>query len=398
MTQSYTVEFKIQKSYTKIIKNQGVLMIKKYILVDGKIETLAFFSYQIESELNRLGFETYMHSFYDGEEKLLDQIGTDNTILITFNCILLSDEPEYSQFIRLNIPAINILVDHPMYYHEQLISYTDNVTIICIDRFHADYVKKYYPNIRNIIFMPLAGSAPKKIVPYKDKAYDVIFTGNFTPCSYFEKYIERNGREYSNFYHEIIDDLLSDYSRPIEQVCEKHIQSEIPNATDNDVREVMSKMIFIDLYLRFYQRECVIKEIIKSGFNVRFVGRGFDALGLNSTTLMPTSFCLEETAKAKVSLNIMPGFCDGSHDRILSSMLCHTLCVTDKSRWLVENFENRENILFYDVSMPSTASRAIEYALTNPDILERISENGHKKALELHTWNSRVNEIILNIS
>lgn len=382
-----------------------------FIFFKGKIETLAFFSAQLAYVLSKRGFETYTHGFYDEPAALLSHIRGGESVLITFNCIGVSGEPEYmkdgvSLWNLHMVTVINILVDHPMYYHEQLESLSSYASaselthIVCIDRNHMRYIEKFYPEAVNLHFMVLAGSGSEYAVDFEKKKYDIIFTGNFTPCSRFERFIECNGAEYAAFYRDIIDDMLSEPSRSVEQVCLEHIKREEPDASSDELRFTMSKFLFIDLYVRFCLRERAIVSLDAAGFDIKLVGHGFEAIRtksgrtLSGRTLLPTAHCLKETALARISLNVMPGFTDGGHDRILSSMLCRTLSLTDSSIWLKENFTDGYDLCFYDIARPESLVDTAAELLANPERLYNVTLNGNKKALKSHTWDSRACEIL----
>lgn len=49
-------------------------------------------------------------------------------------------------------------------------------------------------------------------------------------------------------------------------------------------------------------------------------------------------------ADAKVSLNVMPWFKDGAHDRVFNSILNGAVCVTDPSRYLEEELHEGEGV------------------------------------------------------
>ncbi|MBD5157555.1 MAG: glycosyltransferase family 1 protein [Butyrivibrio sp.] len=382
-----------------------------FIFFKDKIETLEYFSARLADALSGLGFETYIHGFYGDRAALFSHIRDGESVLVTFNCIGVSGEPEYISdgvsLWRLHaVTVINILVDHPMYYHEQLeklavyASLPERTHIVCIDRNHMRYVRSFYPEAVNLHFMVLAGSGEEYAVDFDKKKYDIIFTGNFTPCSHFERFIECNGPEYAVFYRGIIDDMLSDPSRPVEQVCLEHIKREAPDASPYELRFTMSKFLFIDLYVRFYLREKAIAALDAAGFNLVLIGHGFESLRtksgrtLSGKALLPTAHCLKETAFAKISLNVMPGFADGGHDRILSSMLCRTLSLTDTSIWLKENFTDGYDLCFYDITRPEGLVDTAAELLANPEKLYAVTLNGNKKALESHTWESRACEIL----
>ena len=368
-------------------------MEKNYFFINGKIETLSYFSKKLMDCFSDMGYGVFMSEFYNPHELRRNITGADNT-LITFNCIGVSGEEEYRNIWRSNSFKItNILVDHPMYYHDQLVHYRDyacdDYRVICIDSYHAEYVKRYYPDIRDVAFVPIAGSGEDIDLTQVKKEYDVIFTGNFTSCHKFDPYIEQKGPEYAQFYRGIIDDMLSDTKRPLERVCEEHILREFPDSSPDDMRLVMNNLLFVDLYVRFFLRERAIKELYKSGANIKLVGKGFEALGLCGTALMPTAFCLNETAKARISLNVMPWFKGGAHDRVLSSMLVNTLALTDTSEWFSDNFRDGSDIVFYDNMHMENLPDIVTGLLDNPSLLCDIAQKGREKALKSHTWRSR---------
>lgn len=382
-----------------------------FIFFEDKIETLGFFSARLARALSARGFETYIHGFYRDPASLFSRIREKETVLITFNCIGVSGEPEYmrdgaSIWKQYGVTVVNILVDHPMYYHEQLESLasysssSESTHIVCIDRNHMRYVKNFYPEAVNVHFMVLAGSGAEYASDFEKKKYDIIFTGNFTPCSYFERFIECNGKEYAKFYRGIIDDMLCDPSSSVEQVCLQHIKREEPDASPEELRFTISKFLFIDLYVRFLLRERALVTLDSAGFDIKLVGHGFEAVRtksgrtLSGKTLLPTAHCLGETAYARISLNVMPGFTDGGHDRILNAMMCRTLSLTDASVWLKENFTDEKELCFYDIKNPESLTRTAEKLLSDRKLLYSVTENGHKKALESHTWNSRASEIL----
>ena len=45
----------------------------------------------------------------------------------------------------------------------------------------------------------------------------------------------------------------------------------------------------------------------------------------------------------------MPWFKDGTHDRVFTAMLQHTLSLTDDSRYLRENFTDKKELVFYSL-------------------------------------------------
>ena len=52
----------------------------------------------------------------------------------------------------LGIKVINIVVDHPLYYHKYLADRPHNYVQIDIDRIHIDYMKRFYPDVRTYFY------------------------------------------------------------------------------------------------------------------------------------------------------------------------------------------------------------------------------------------------------
>ena len=85
--------------------------------------------------------------------------------------------------------------------------------------------------------------------PIAEREIDVIFTGNYADPARFEKYITRHGDEYTQFYYEMIHDLLEHPQQKVEDVVERYLRREIPDVTEAQLKETMQNITFIDLYL-----------------------------------------------------------------------------------------------------------------------------------------------------
>ena len=125
--------------------------------------------------------------------------------------------------------CLNILVDHPLYYHAKLAKLSeerrnhvvspdeDKMTLICIDRDHAAYIRRFYPEI-HVVFMPLAGNRlfhweepfpTEEILPLEEREYDLVFTGNHVTVEEIERRVDAADAEYRTFYREIMEDVLT---------------------------------------------------------------------------------------------------------------------------------------------------------------------------------------------
>ncbi|QHQ61072.1 hypothetical protein Ana3638_10080 [Anaerocolumna sedimenticola] len=101
--------------------------VRKIILFKGQIETLGYFSEQLAKAFVQLGYEVYLFDFNNSYQEINNLIwfcDKENTVMITFNFIGLNNEDIFLMengelfWNQREILCVNIIVDHPFYYHE----------------------------------------------------------------------------------------------------------------------------------------------------------------------------------------------------------------------------------------------------------------------------------------
>lgn len=209
----------------------------------------------------------------------------------------------------------------------------------------------------------------------------------------------RNGDEYADFYNSIIDNLIDNPDQPDDAVMERYILKEMPETDSDQLRETLPNMIFIDTYVRFYFRGEVIKSLIDNGIKVHCIGQGWNRLccrhpeNLTYTSDVLSHGCLEAISQSKLSLNVMPWFKDGAHDRIFNSMLNGAVCLTDHSKYLDEVLEPNKNIVFYDLKQLEMLPFIVNSLLSDKDHLEHIQQEAFQYAIKNHTWHHRAKSL-----
>lgn len=382
---------------------------KKIILFSKGVETLQYFSIQLQQAFEKMGYDTFLFPLEENPNhiKRLEQFAEDgNTIMLTFNFHGISQETMfYNKSGQLfwevhHIPCINIVVDHPFYYFRELEHPPKDYYQICIDRFHEQYMKQFYPEITTLGFLPLAGTSIQFPKPIEERSIDIIFTGNYSPLQTFERHVTRLGTEYENFYRSIIQDLTMHTDRTMEEVFIEHMESEMGKLSIYELREGMSNLIFIDLIVRFFFRGQLIQTLLEYGLTVHVFGKGWEQLEGNFSKnlviggLINSRQCLEQISNAKLSLNCMPWFKDGAHDRIFNSMLNGAVCITDTSIYLQEQFTDDTQLCFYSLSELNTLPDKIQFLLQNPIQMQQIADCGYQKASFFHTWEYRAKQLV----
>lgn len=395
-------------------------MIKKIILFTKGIETLWFFSEQMGKTFELLGYEVFYFDQCREYRSLSDLIWFCEprvTAAVSFNFDGCSGEEYFidsegvSFFDAREVLFINIVVDHPFYYHKFVPYLAKRYMQISIDREHETYLKHFFPEIRRGPFMPLGGTGlwKKQTLPgWEERPIDIVFTGNYNPPSVFEEAITRNGPEYTEFYYDIIHDLIEHPWESMDKVIIEHVRRDVEDVTEPGIKDVMPNMIFIDLYVRHYFRGQVVKTLVDSGLKVHCFGAGWNHLecghpeNIVNGSVLDSLGCLQQISRSRISLNVMPWFKDGAHDRVFNSMLNGAVCVSDGSKYMDEILTDGKDYIKYDLARLDELPDRIRDVLENREIWERIVKSGYNRASRGHTWADRArflhSEVLCKIS
>lgn len=394
-------------------------MIKRIVMMEGGVETLSYFSHQMAGEFQKLGYAVFFYDLKQEESsagKLRKFIRPRETVLVTFNFQGLEKEAGvYREGIgylwdTYHIPCYNIAADHPYFYDDRLKDLPEKYRHISIDRRQKAYFEEFYPEYVSRGFLPLAGTGLRQgedeaktgkagaqgAAEQAAPCYDVILTGNYTKLSFFEPYINWINEEYAAFYRGIIDDLLEHPACTVEEVALAHCEREMGKEPNDQLRIALHKMIFIDLYVRNYWRGKAVRTLVNAGIPVHVVGKGWEeledvrhpeCLKLHPQTDSVT--CLGMLADAKVSLNVMPWFKDGAHDRVFNSILNGAVCVTDPSRYLEEELHEGDGVCYVALQDMDALPGKVKDLLQNDSGRNEIVRRGRAIVEQKHTWAER---------
>lgn len=386
-------------------------MIKKIVLFTKGIETLWYFSEQLGKAFEQMGYEIFYFDQckeYDSLLKLLMFCEPKVTAAVSFNfdgCSgedYLIDSKGVNFFESRDIPLINIVVDHPLYYHKFLPYLPKDYTQISIDRDHEAYLKRFFPEMKRGPFLPLAGTSlwTEDTLPGWDgRPYDVVFTGNYNPPSDFEKVITRINDEYTAFYYDIIHDFIEHPHLGMDEGIIRHLLESVEGIDEAGLKETMPNMMVIDLYVRHYFRGEVVKALVDAGIRVYCFGSGWDRLSCRhpeniiNGKVLDSIGCLQQIGKAKISLNVMPWFKQGAHDRVFNSMLNGAVCFTDWSAYMKEILEDGGDVCFYELDELEELPGRMRALLGDRERWENMQAQAYRTAAGGHTWAHRARRI-----
>lgn len=397
---------------------------KYVILFKGGVETQEFFSVEMAKEFEKEGFGIYWYDLIlqmqssKNLRHFYEEHHEDQFYAFTFNFNGIAGEAGLYEvdgnfWDETGIPVVNMVVDHPLYYQKYEHMIPKNYKQISIDQNHDIYMKRFFPEIPTGGFMPLGGTELNaghaimqncQYLPMQNRPINVVFTGNYTPVSILRKHLEGMDQEYQNFYDSILEEVKNNPDCLVEEVAERRLKEELGELSDDQLKECMPNMMYVDLAVRFYYRGLAVAALADHGVPIHTFGAGWNLLecrhpeNIIQAGSVDSLKCLEVISQAKISLNVMPWFKAGAHDRIFNSMLNGAVCLTDVSSYINANFINGEQIVVYSLEMlrnhPDQIADYVKGLLSNQDLCQKIADAGYRSCVNIHSWQERTKKII----
>ena len=347
----------------------------------------------------------------------LDAIIDINT---TIPCIKYNNRYILNNF---DIPVWHYILDHPLYHYKALKVQLNNYNVICLDTFHAKLIRESFPHIREVKVIPL--SADEYSISNISKKYcqdnmaDTNSDSSYNTLSYHKcskravkllftstdpvkvaLLYNKSGLniQNNNINHKdindnstkntLIKDIDNDYllntllNNPsfTQEKAVQYLRS--LNILDNSSSTIqyLHNNFLIDVYLQCIIREEIVSTIIKNRIPITIYGHGWDAFADKCDILIPEYTKYLDIRKevtynrlpaiysnARLSLNQMPWFKGGMHDRIPLALMNGCLSLTDASTYLTDVLNIGENEGVYTYSLENIESV--------PDIIMDILNN-----------------------
>lgn len=326
---------------------------------------------------------------------------------------------------NFDIPVWHYILDHPLYHYKALKVQLNNYNVICLDTFHAKLIRESFPHIREVKVIPLSAdeysisNISKKYCQdnmadtNSDSSYNtlsyhkcskravkLLFTSTYTDPVKVALLYNKSGLniQNNNINHKdindnstkntLIKDIDNDYllntllNNPsfTQEKAVQYLRS--LNILDNSSSTIqyLHNNFLIDVYLQCIIREEIVSTIIKNRIPITIYGHGWDAFADKCDILIPEYTKYLDIRKevtynrlpaiysnARLSLNQMPWFKGGMHDRIPLALMNGCLSLTDASTYLTDVLNIGENEGVYTYSLENIESV--------PDIIMDILNN-----------------------
>lgn len=379
------------------------------------IESFNFFADQLDQEFRTRGHETFILDLRNPPPEdphsyvcflRFASAGIDAAVCYDAMCIR-------EQFLidiwnQQQTMVVDIFMDPPLRFHPSLENTPTRYHLFCCDWEHVGYVKQYFTKeVPKVDFMPHVGVVPKKntkVIPFKDRKYDILFCGTYYRPEDQMAEIVKIYPENSNMWHlyqKTFKNLKKDCNLSIVQGILLTINQMALNLSEEALKSALNISNYVDWAIRMYQRGRVISTLAESGLELYLLGRGWENHPSSKfpnvhriDDRIPYRDTLTYMADARINLNVMPGFKQGTHDRIFNTLLRHSVPLTDSSAWIKNNYMDGVDIALYNLNQLEQLSGIARQLLNDIKLAERIIENGYEKTKKNFTWNHCANWIL----
>lgn len=388
---------------------------KTMIYFVGVYDTLDLFTEKLREAFEALGYASFVYDA--GKERqskaeLLDLLacGNNEGAAHSFACVTFNNlgynldlEDGSNLWDAYEIPYINILMDHPFHYERPLQRAPETSVVLCTDRNHVSYIRRYFKHIQRTDFLPHAGvELGAKHKPLLERGIDVLYAGAL-PIYTVSRMIpdlhairEVDGEDMAQ---EVLRELVHHPEQTTEAVIEAYLKDRCEGIAPERVREIIVQMRFIDSYATSFFREQAVRILVESGIRVTAYGTGWNQcdwsdnpyLDYRGKVLAPEILPLMNDAK--IVLNTMTWFKAGAHDRIFNGMLAGAAVVTDDSAYLRREFRDGEELEMLSLKELGTLPERVCTLFGHMEETQQMAARGYRAAKENHTWKNRAEYI-----
>jgi hypothetical protein len=304
---------------------------------------------------------------------------------------------------RLKVPYFAYLVDHPMYHIGRFDFNTSpkNLIISCVDQTHVDYLKKYFTGDYFKVFVPHGSALSIKeppIKPIKSRPIDILFAGTYiSPDDCRSHWISDS--IYGKVIDEIVENALYQNKQPLLDIAEKTFSNKGMEFNYSKDEKLKNMLVKADYFIRGRRRKEVLENLINLPIHVFHSGWSYlESMGGNVKVFSNINYdeFQKKMFESKIVLNVLPNLVFGGHDRLFTSTLAGSVCLTDSNPYLNSWYKDKEDILMYNFK-DSNLSDQVHQMLLNDVKLQEIADKGKEITKKNHTWLNRASQIIKHV-
>lgn len=342
---------------------------------------------------------TNEREYYKQRKQVIQQ---NFDVVFSINGMLLDQEESLNVLLK-NKPLYCVyLMDHPAYHYKRLMTKYPYVLVLTPDRYHMRYVDDYLENIYATSFLPHGGCCLESDIYWVQRLYDITFMGSYTSPDKVREQFQKYPLFIAEMMRVTAEKMLKCCGSTLETTVEHYLEEHEIKVSKEEFIELINECRVVDKYVRAVSRDKVIRTLVEAEIKVHVFGDGWGEFICDSEKkkylVIHSRLNYEESlnivTNSKISLNVMPWFKDGSHDRVISAMLCGAVCLTDDSKWLQEEFQEGDTIYYYSLNGIKYLPAKVKSILESPEKSEKVAMNGKRIAQQRHTWAHRALEVL----
>lgn len=377
----------------------------KVVLFSGRsqYDSTRFFIDQLAGGLRSLGRETVIVDLIapDAAERLEQACTTPVFFFFSFNhggAALAT--PGKSIFEMLKAPLVTALVDHPMHHIARLRTEVDNVLLGCMDITHVPLVQEYSRGEQSVFFFPhfALEAGPDNVPAPAERDIDVLLAGFVADSEQRRSSWLKFQEPAVRLLNEIARMAMSREGEFIEDLLAEHLASGslFPNRADREGAVML--LTEVDSYVRERRRELVLVELAEAGIPVDIYGQAAETRCTAGHRLhgpVKQEQAIGLVRRAKVVLQVGPGYPCGIHERVLSAMMNGAVVVTDQfdDYWSKE-FADGQDLVRYRFDGLKELPGKVRALLDGRERRAAIACSAGEKVRARHTAEQRAKHLV----
>lgn len=297
---------------------------------------------------------------------------------------------------------VTVIYDNPVAHAGRLGELGEDSVVFSCDAIYAEYIRKHYPSIGRVGFLPLSGNGTGQLIPYEQRTYGLIFTGSYFDVHKAYETLCALPASIRALAMQVAQDMIDRPSLVLWDALDAVLDAWGIAMSVEQKMQTLSVICCVDLFVRAHVRDKVMHRIVGSQIPIHIFGNGWENFSCKhrENLIFHEGYgkvALDALANAKLSLNVMPWFRAGIQERNIAAMLAGTVSVTDSSLYIEENFTDGENIVLYSLERLEDLPEIITRCLEDTERGRQIAERGYEKAINGHTWQHRIEQLLEEI-
>ena len=303
-------------------------------------------------------------------------------------------------FDRLGKAVWHYILDHPFYHHDSLKVPLKNMNVICLDEMHKKFIDETYPHINSCIVLPLAAKqAESGLKPYDMRDNDLIFTASYTDPDMVYFKAKKQDSENVVFFNTFTQRL---FDNP-ELTQEEAIRQMYPGISGVQTAEKLQENFMADVYIQAAIRQEIVVQLIRNHVPVKLYGHNWDTFLTKAEVLMKDNLtfikefvkvCGEVTYgelpaiynNARLSINQLPWFKAGIHDRTPLALMNGCVSITDGSTYMRREIPMDSGVEYYSLDELENVGEKIKSLVADVGSMKEKVARGVQYAEDMWSW------------